>query len=308
MPLTLQAKMLRALESQQVLRVGGLAPRTIDVRFVAATNRNLEEQVRAGRFREDLYFRLNGALVVVPPLRERVSEIEPLAAEFIRATCIDLARRPAPALRRESLLMLQSYAWPGNVRELKNFIERAVLVAPGAELLPEHFPIQRMASTLPLHRIGPESIPPPPPGFDPERERILAVLAECGGNQPRAAKALGISRTTLVARLNDYGSPARASPDLCESVTLSSVCSRRRRTRPVVCSDATRCTSSSPPGGWPRCTTDVSTGPRASRAPWRSIDCTRSSRRIPSSFPCFSTRHGSPRASAAPTSSPSSTS
>jgi transcriptional regulator with PAS, ATPase and Fis domain len=212
MPLTLQAKMLRALESQQVLRVGGLAPRTIDVRFVAATNRNLEEQVRLGRFREDLYFRLNGALVVVPPLCERVSEIEPLAAEFIRATCVDLARRPAPTLRPESLHMLQTYAWPGNVRELKNFIERAVLVAPGTELLPEHFPIQRMASTLPLHRIGPESLPPPPPGTDPERERILGVLAECGGNQSRAAKLLGISRTTLVARLNDYGIPRPRKP------------------------------------------------------------------------------------------------
>jgi transcriptional regulator with PAS, ATPase and Fis domain len=212
MPLTLQAKMLRAVASQQVLRVGGLAPRTIDVRFVAATNRNLEEQVRLGRFREDLYFRLNGALVVVPPLRERVSEIEPLAAEFIRATCVDLARRPAPTLRPESLHMLQTYAWPGNVRELKNFIERAVLVAPGTELLPEHFPIQRMASTLPLHRIGPESLPPPPPGTDPERERILGVLAECGGNQSRAAKLLGISRTTLVARLNDYGIPRPRKP------------------------------------------------------------------------------------------------
>jgi transcriptional regulator with PAS, ATPase and Fis domain len=215
MPLSLQAKMLRALESQQVLRVGGLAPRSIDVRFVAATNRNLEEQVRLGRFREDLYFRLNGALVVVPPLRERVSEIEPLAEEFIRATCVDLARRPAPTLRPESLLMLQAYAWPGNVRELKNFIERAVLVAPGAEILPEHFPIQRMASTLPLQRIGPESLPPPSPpasGTDPERERILGVLAECGGNQSRAAKALGISRTTLVARLNDYGIPRPRKP------------------------------------------------------------------------------------------------
>jgi two-component system response regulator AtoC len=212
MPLSLQAKMLRALESQQVLRVGGLAPRTIDVRFVAATNRNLEEQVRLGRFREDLYFRLNGALVVVPPLRERASEIEPLAAEFIRATCLDLARRPVPTLRPESLHMLRAYAWPGNVRELKNFIERAVLVAPGAELLPEHFPIQRMASTLPLHRIGPESMPPPSPGADPERERILGVLSECGGNQSRAAKVLGISRTTLVARLNEYGIPRPRKP------------------------------------------------------------------------------------------------
>jgi transcriptional regulator with PAS, ATPase and Fis domain len=212
MPLPLQAKMLRALESQQVMRVGGLSPRTIDVRFVAATNRNLDEQVRLGRFREDLYFRLNGALVSVPPLRERVSEIEPLATEFIRATCDDLGRRPVPVLRAESLVMLKSYAWPGNVRELKNFVERAVLVAPGAELLPEHFPVQRMASTLPLHRVGPE---PPPASVDApqtERERILAALAECGGNQSRAAKALGISRTTLVARLSDYGVPRPRKP------------------------------------------------------------------------------------------------
>ncbi len=227
MPLTLQAKMLRALESQQVLRVGGLSPRTIDVRFVAATNRNIEEQVRQGRFREDLYFRLNGALVVVPPLRERASEIEPLAAEFIRATSEDLGRRPHPRLRPEALVMLQGYSWPGNVRELKNFIERAVLVAPGDELLPEHFPIQRIASTLHLHRIGPESLPPPPPsprlappvssgvpsgGVDAERERILAVLADCGGNQSRAARQLGISRTTLVTRLDGYGVPRPRKP------------------------------------------------------------------------------------------------
>jgi transcriptional regulator with PAS, ATPase and Fis domain len=222
MPLALQAKMLRALESQQVMRVGGLSPRTIDVRFVAATNRDIDDQVRQGRFREDLYFRLNGAFLAVPPLRERVSEIEPLAEEFIRATCEDLGRVPVPSLRPESLLMLQSYAWPGNVRELKNFIERAVLVATGAELSPEHFPVQRMASTLPLHRIGPASTPPaaeplpgeplPPESARSERDRILAALAECGGNQSRAAKLLGISRTTLVARLSDYGVPRPRKP------------------------------------------------------------------------------------------------
>jgi two-component system response regulator AtoC len=213
MPLALQAKMLRALESQQVLRVGGLSPRAIDVRFVAATNRDLQACVRAGTFREDLYFRLDGALIAVPPLRERPSEIEPLATEFIRATCDDLGRRPAPALRPESLHMLESYAWPGNVRELKNFVERAVLVAPGSELLPEHFPVQKMASTLPLHRIGATTPSvPPPESSDPERERILGVLAECGGNQSRAAKALGISRTTLVARLNGYGVPRPRRP------------------------------------------------------------------------------------------------
>ncbi|HEY1695652.1 MAG TPA: sigma 54-interacting transcriptional regulator [Polyangiaceae bacterium] len=229
MPLSLQAKMLRALESQQVLRVGGLAPRTIDVRFVAATNRDLDEQVRLGRFREDLFFRLNGALVAVPPLRERPAEIEPLAREFIRAACAELGRKPVPALRPEALLMLQGYAWPGNVRELKNFVDRAVLVAPGAEISPEHLPIQRMAATLPLHRIGSTSIPPPPgapqtgratplptlpppSSGDPERDRILAVLAECGGNQSRAARALGISRTTLVSRLDDYGIPRPRKP------------------------------------------------------------------------------------------------
>ena len=144
-----------------------------------------------------------------------MSEIEPLAAEFIRATCDDLGRRPAPTLRPEALLMLQSYAWPGNVRELKNFIERAVLVAPGDELLPEHFPIQRMASTLPLHRIGPEIVSRPPALAERRARSAIAssrVLAECGGNQSRAAKALGISRTTLVARLNDYGVPRPRKP------------------------------------------------------------------------------------------------
>ncbi len=220
MPLALQAKMLRALEAQQVMRVGALAPRTIDVRFVAATNRDLEDLVRQGKFREDLYFRLNGAHVVVPPLRERASEIEPLASAFIRATCDDLGRRPALTLRPEALSMLQRYAWPGNVRELKNFIERAVLVAPGGELLPEHFPVQKMASTLPLHPIGPAPSPAAPHAApavalddgDTERARILGVLAECGGNQSRAAKALGISRTTLVARLNGYGVPRPRKP------------------------------------------------------------------------------------------------
>jgi transcriptional regulator with GAF, ATPase, and Fis domain len=220
MPLTIQAKMLRAIQSQQVLRVGGLAPRPVDVRFVAATNRDLEEQVRLGRFREDLYYRLNGALVAVPPLRERMSEIKPLATEFIRETSEHLGRSPL-TLTRESLLVLHGYTWPGNVRELKNVIERAVLIASGKnKLLPEHFPIERMASSLPLRPIDSASIPPPslpapamaaaaPPSgsLDPERERILAVLAECGGNQSRAARVLGISRSTLVARLDDYGIP-----------------------------------------------------------------------------------------------------
>ena len=143
--------------------------------------------MRLGRFREDLYFRLNGALVAVPPLRERTSEIEPLATEFIRATCADLGRRAAPALQPESLLMLQRYAWPGNVRELKNFIERAVLVAPGDEILPEHFPIQRMASTLPLHRIGPTSRRTAAPGAVPGSAASIPNAIASSACSPSAA-------------------------------------------------------------------------------------------------------------------------
>ncbi len=110
--------------------------------------------------------------------------------------------------------MLQSYAWPGNVRELKNFIERAVLLAPGSHLAPEHFPVQRLASTLSLRPVGHDAAPASEraPDSGSERDRILAVLAECGGNQSRAAKALGISRTTLLARLDTYAVPRPRRP------------------------------------------------------------------------------------------------
>ena len=216
-----QAKILRVLESREVLRVGALKPRAIDVRFVSATNRPLEAEVRAGRFREDLYFRLNGGLVHLPPLRERTSEIVPLANAFLQNACRNLGRARAPSLGGNTISLLERYVWPGNVRQLRNFIERAVLLAAGPELLPEHFPLAQMAAALPHQRLphaehspdvrplpeAPASVP-----ADAERQRILDVLSECGGNQSRAAKALNMARSTLVARLDSYAVPRPRKP------------------------------------------------------------------------------------------------
>jgi DNA-binding NtrC family response regulator len=232
MPLLLQAKLLRVLETRLVTRVGGLKPKAIDVRFVAATNRNLEEEVAAGRFRRDLYFRLNGMTLHIPPLRARRGEIAALAAIFLRQFAEPLGQ-PAPALSDDARVLLEDYVWPGNVRELRNTIERAVLLCTGDEILPEHLPLESMSAAM-----APAAVPPPPdfsarptptasipsqmapfapspapPGPFPaaagedERDRILRVLAECGGNQSRAAKALGIARSTLVLRLNEYQVP-----------------------------------------------------------------------------------------------------
>jgi two-component system response regulator AtoC len=226
MPLLLQAKVLRVLETRLVTRVGGLKPKAIDVRFVAATNRNLEEEVAAGRFRRDLYFRLNGMTLHIPPLRVRRGEIAPLAAIFLRQFSEPFGR-PAPALSDEARVMLESYVWPGNVRELRNMMERAVLLCTGDEIFPEHLLLESMSAAM-----APTPEPPielaaratEPMGVaadegtarprdareddgEAERDRILRVLAECGGNQSRAAKALGIARSTLVLRLNDYQVP-----------------------------------------------------------------------------------------------------
>jgi two-component system, NtrC family, response regulator AtoC len=219
MPLLLQAKVLRVLESRLVTRVGGLKPKAIDVRFVAATNRNLEEEVAAGRFRRDLYFRLNGMTLHIPPLRARRGEIAPLAGIFIRHFSEALGR-PAPTLAPEARLMLEAFVWPGNVRELRNMMERAVLLCTGDEIQLDHLLIESMSAAM-----TPASEAPPPLGARPtqpmnvaledaparadedERERVLRVLAECAGNQSRAAKLLGMARSTLVLRLNEYQVP-----------------------------------------------------------------------------------------------------
>ncbi|HVH41918.1 MAG TPA: sigma 54-interacting transcriptional regulator, partial [Labilithrix sp.] len=139
LPLGTQAKLLRVLERNEVIRVGTSAPRKVDVRFIAATNRDLRTMIGEGAFREDLYFRLNGITIDVPPLRERREQISRIAGELLAKACAD-ARRPPLALTKEGLARLESYDWPGNVRELKNALERAVLLSQGDFLDSEALP------------------------------------------------------------------------------------------------------------------------------------------------------------------------
>ncbi|HEY8074961.1 MAG TPA: sigma 54-interacting transcriptional regulator [Labilithrix sp.] len=218
MPLATQAKLLRALESGEVLRLGALKPRNVDVRFVAATNRDLREAVDAGRFRADLVFRLDGITIAVPPLRERPGDIPALAEAFVVDACARAARAPL-RVPRETLAALAAHAWPGNVRELKNVIARSVLLATGDVLAPEMLRFESAlgaaprppASTPRAFPIAPSAPTIPVPalasGDADERTRVLAALEQCAGNQTKAAKLLGISRRTLVHKLDIYGVP-----------------------------------------------------------------------------------------------------
>ncbi len=200
MPLELQAKLLRVLEGGEVMRLGSLEPITVDVRFVAATHRDLARLAEIGDFRLDLLFRLSGVTLAVPPLRDRPGDLEPLARHFL-AEGGDLAEAAIAALRR--------HTWPGNVRELKNTIERAELLSRGATIDVAHLTFG-VGVALGATSTSTASARESPRAFkeevaDLERERILAALEACGGNQSRAARSLGISRATLVRRLERYG-------------------------------------------------------------------------------------------------------
>jgi DNA-binding NtrC family response regulator len=179
---------------------------------VAATHRDLELESQDGRFRQDLFFRLNGISIVVPPLRERTDEIEPLARAFVAAACRQQGRDEleigAPALRA-----LRRYEWPGNIRELRNVAERAALLCTGPTITLEHLPADKMSGTFEMSKISRAGSAPPAAvdlkaGIkERERELIKDALARADGNQTRAAKLLGISRRTLISRIEDYGLP-----------------------------------------------------------------------------------------------------
>ena len=200
LPLATQAKLLRVIETREVARLGSVRPQRIDVRFIAATNRDLEAEVARGAFRADLYYRLNGITLTIPPLRSRLEEIRPLAETFLRQICRDLGRQP-PLLPPASVAHLEAYGWPGNIRELKNVIERAVLLCEGPVLEPQHMPLERSpteSQKLPTAATG---------AARTERDRIIEALAACAGNQSRAAKMLGIPRRTFVTKLDAYRIP-----------------------------------------------------------------------------------------------------
>lgn len=201
LPLDTQAKLLRVLEQREVMPVGGVRPRPIDVRFIAATNRDLEEAVEAGRFRRDLYYRLNGVMLRVPPLRERQEEIEPLAELFVERVSTSIQLAEPPILSDRALELLSGYGWPGNIRELKNVIERAVLLCDAPEIRAEHLPFDKLSATWSSKR------PASRGGGDAHRRRILDALDACAGNQTRAAEMLGISRRTLTKWLGRYDLP-----------------------------------------------------------------------------------------------------
>ena len=183
-----QAKMLRAIETQSILRLGGVRPQTIDLRFLAATHRHLLAP-SANPFRRDLYYRLAGFSLLIPPLRERRSQILRLTTEILGAAATRSGVR-SPSITPAASLALVSHDWPGNVRELRNVVTRALVLARGGEIDERHFVFDTPAGGFP-------SGPPP---ID-ERTRILAALEACAGNQTHAARALGISRTTLIQKI-----------------------------------------------------------------------------------------------------------
>jgi DNA-binding NtrC family response regulator len=211
LPLPLQPKLLRALESGEIRPVGGTEPRTIDVRVVAASHRDLEAAVAEGRFREDLYWRLHVLNLEVPPLRARPEDI-PFLAQIALNRRSSRDRKGDLRVDESTLALLQRHPWPGNVRQLFNVLERAAAFGTGSTILPEHLPPEFLRE-----REGAE------PGGAPveeertlaevERAHILRVLEASGGNKARAARILGIPRRTLYRRLGAYGEELREGDD-----------------------------------------------------------------------------------------------
>ena len=198
----MQAKLLRVLEQREVVRVGSVRPIAVDVRFVSVTHRDLLAMIEAGGFRRDLYFRLAGISIIVPPLRDRVSELPDLTRALLEQVAADEGVAP-PVVGPAVHALLAAHPWPGNVRELRNLLARALLAWRGGPLGPEHLTFDHALADGPK-RVG-DSNPLPDAVDDFERQRILDVLERCGGNQTHAAETLGISRRKLVGRLQAWG-------------------------------------------------------------------------------------------------------
>ncbi len=221
MPPGIQAKLLRLLQENQIERLGGRDPISVDVRIIAATNRDLEEAVASGKFREDLYYRLNVVTLRLPPLRERAEDIPLLVRHFAAALCREMDI-PAPGVSPEAISRLTAHPWPGNVRELRNLIQKLLIFNRGAPISGEE--VSRALATA-----GAASVEPAPSGapalaeyvrhclekgtenaFDALMDEMGALvvreaLALCSGNRSRTARMLGLSRPTLLAKIDKYG-------------------------------------------------------------------------------------------------------
>jgi DNA-binding NtrC family response regulator len=202
--ISMQAKILRALQEKEIMRVGGTRPIKVDVRVIAATNRDLEAMVKDGRFREDLYYRLNIIPIVIPPLRNRRDDI-PALVDFFIAKHVAGSHRPIRGLTPGARNLIMSYSWPGNVRQLESAIERAILLCEGNEIEVEDLPVEiRQEGTSAAafnFKLPPEGI-----SFDEvERSLITQAMEQTNWNITRAAKLLGLSFRTLQYRLEKFG-------------------------------------------------------------------------------------------------------
>ena len=197
-PLHLQAKLLRAIQNRSIVRVGGSEAKPVNIRLICATNMNLEQLVREGRFREDLYYRINTVHIALPPLRERREDIVPLAERFI-AQFAEKYHRSVSGLDGSAKAVLEGGRWSGNIRELQNCIEKAVILSEGTALTAKDIQIEQAKAGVPaagtLRAVS-----------EGEEERLVCEAVErCNGNISAAAKMLGISRPTLYAKMKKYG-------------------------------------------------------------------------------------------------------
>jgi DNA-binding NtrC family response regulator len=229
MPMKLQTKLLRALEYRRFKRLGGTKDISFSARIVAATNRNLLEEIQAKNFRSDLYYRLSSLPVYLPPLRERMEDLDGLAEFFVGRIALDLGIVP-PALSPSAREKLRSHTWPGNMRELKNVLERALVFHAPTEILPQHIELDQVIEPAPYRYAhnhhddeilgnghghgGPSGMDMPSPMVLPEqginledleRDLLLQALERARNNQTKAAELLGISRHTFRYRLEKYG-------------------------------------------------------------------------------------------------------
>jgi DNA-binding NtrC family response regulator len=204
MPAAMQAKVLRVLQEGELERVGGQQTLRVDVRVIASTNKDLQAEVAAGRFREDLYYRLAVVLLQVPPLRERREDIPDLACRFLEEACLRNGRRPM-SFTRDAYLVLQGHEWPGNVRELRNLVERVAILCDGPVLGPEVVAavlpgarkprVDRLREGASFHQMVEEA----------EREIILSALARQAENVTETARALGLERSHLYKKMKALG-------------------------------------------------------------------------------------------------------
>lgn len=200
-----QVKLLRAVQEREVIPVGATKAVPVDVRIIAATNRDLEEEISRGAFRSDLYYRLNVIQLHLPPLRERREDVPLLANYFLEKLATARGAERVPVLAAETLEVLMRYDWPGNVRELENALERAAVLATGDAIAPQALP--ERVREAPRPRLATEETPQNPTMEVVEQAYIQWVLHAEGGNKTRAAEVLGIDPSTLYRKLNRYGIP-----------------------------------------------------------------------------------------------------